>query len=71
VSSCVSQARRLSVADAAHVLAAGRTRRIDAGRVTCAGPGGTSNGTAQQIEEWVAANYTATTVGGVTVYDLS
>ena len=36
-----------------------------------AGPGGTSNGTAQQIEEWVAANYTATTVGGVTVYDLS
>ena len=36
-----------------------------------AGPGGTSNGTAQQIEEWVAANYTATTVGGVTVYELS
>ena len=30
------------VADAAHVLAAGRTRRIDAGRVTCAGPGGTT-----------------------------
>jgi 4-amino-4-deoxy-L-arabinose transferase-like glycosyltransferase len=28
-------------------------------------------GSAAQIAEWVAANYTATTVGGVTVYDLT
>jgi 4-amino-4-deoxy-L-arabinose transferase-like glycosyltransferase len=33
------------------------------------GPGG-GGGTAQQIAEWVAANYTSTTIGGVTVYDL-
>jgi 4-amino-4-deoxy-L-arabinose transferase-like glycosyltransferase len=32
------------------------------------GPGG---GGGSQIEEWVAANFTATTVGGTTVYDLS
>jgi hypothetical protein len=38
------------------------------------GPGRTGTGgsdAAQQIAAWVAANYTATTVGGVTVYDLS
>jgi hypothetical protein len=27
--------------------------------------------TASQISEWVAANYTATTIGGTTVYDLT
>jgi hypothetical protein len=32
------------------------------------GPGGASS---QPIAEWVAANYTATTIGGTTVYDLS
>jgi len=38
------------------------------------GPGGNTDGgsnTAQQIAEWVAATYTSTTIGGVTVYDLS
>ena len=34
------------------------------------GPGG-SSGTSSAISTWVAANFTATTVGGVTVYDLS
>jgi hypothetical protein len=34
------------------------------------GPGGTS-GTSSAISTWVAAHFTATTVGGVTVYDLS
>ncbi|WP_420123148.1 ArnT family glycosyltransferase [Nakamurella sp.] len=33
------------------------------------GPGG-RDGTNSAIEEWVQANYTATTVGGVTVYNL-
>jgi hypothetical protein len=34
------------------------------------GPGGDSDSTSSQIAEWVAANCTATTVGGQTVYDL-
>ena len=34
------------------------------------GPGG-SSGTSTAIATWVAANFTAKTVGGVTVYDLS
>ncbi|OZC57717.1 glycosyl transferase [Rhodococcus sp. RS1C4] len=35
------------------------------------GMGGSSSGTSAEISEWVAANYTATTVDGVTLYDLS
>jgi 4-amino-4-deoxy-L-arabinose transferase-like glycosyltransferase len=37
------------------------------------GPGGGQNaaGTASAITAWVAANYTPTTIGGTTVYDLS
>jgi hypothetical protein len=34
------------------------------------GQGGGS-GTAQQIATWVAEHFTATTVGGVTIYDLT
>jgi hypothetical protein len=34
------------------------------------GPGGGS-GTAGQITSWVESHYTATTVGGTTVYDLT
>jgi hypothetical protein len=33
--------------------------------------GGGSNTSSSQIATWVAANYTATTVGGTTVYDLT
>jgi hypothetical protein len=35
------------------------------------GPGGSSTGTSSEISSWVAANFTATTVDGVTLYDLS
>ena len=37
------------------------------------GPGGNSSGssTSSEISSWVAASFTATTVDGVTVYDLS
>ena len=35
------------------------------------GPGGGANSAASQISAWVAANFTAQTVGGVTVYDLT
>jgi hypothetical protein len=35
------------------------------------GPGGSSDSTSSQIADWVQANYTATTVGGQTVYDLT
>lgn len=35
------------------------------------GPGGSSDSTSSEIAEWVAANFTATTVDGTTVYDLS
>ena len=34
------------------------------------GPGG-HDGSATQIATWVAANFTATTVDGVTLYDLT
>jgi 4-amino-4-deoxy-L-arabinose transferase-like glycosyltransferase len=35
------------------------------------GPGGGENSVGTQITTWVAAHHTATTVGGVTVYDLT
>ncbi|WP_280219143.1 glycosyltransferase family 39 protein [Nocardia neocaledoniensis] len=35
------------------------------------GPGGNSESTASAITAWVTANYTATTVDGVTLYDLT
>jgi hypothetical protein len=35
------------------------------------GPGGGENSVGTQITTWVAAHYTATTVGGTTVYDLT
>ncbi|WP_063047817.1 ArnT family glycosyltransferase [Nocardia pseudovaccinii] len=35
------------------------------------GPGGGSNSSASEITAWVKAHYTAITVGGTTVYDLS
>ena len=40
-----------------------------AGRGPGGGPG--SSGTSRAISTWVATHFTATTVGGVTVYDLS
>jgi hypothetical protein len=35
------------------------------------GPGGDSDSTSGEIAAWVAENFTATTVGGQTVYDLT
>jgi len=35
------------------------------------GPGGSSQGVASQITSWVESHYSATTVGGTTVYDLT
>jgi 4-amino-4-deoxy-L-arabinose transferase-like glycosyltransferase len=35
------------------------------------GPGGGSNGTSSAITSWVSQNFTAQTVGGTTIYDLS
>jgi hypothetical protein len=57
-------------------VAAGRIHYfIASGGAGGAGPsggsGGSSSTTAAQISAWVASTYTATTVGGVTVYDLT
>ena len=35
------------------------------------GPGGGSGSTSAQIAAWVKATFTATTVGGTTLYDLT
>jgi len=35
------------------------------------GPGGSGGGSASEIMSWVESHYTATTVGGMTVYDLT
>jgi hypothetical protein len=35
------------------------------------GPGGGGSSTSSQISQWVASNFTAQTVNGVTIYDLS
>jgi len=35
------------------------------------GPGNQTGSTATQIATWVASHYTAKTVGGVTIYDLT
>ncbi|KRF17435.1 glycosyl transferase [Nocardioides sp. Soil797] len=43
----------------------------DGGPVGMGGPGGSSSGTASQISTWVSENFTAQTIDGVTVYDLS
>jgi len=32
---------------------------------------GSGGGSSSQIETWVSANFTSTTVGGVTIYDLT
>ncbi len=36
-----------------------------------AGPGGGSSSTSNAITAWVTSHFTATTIGGVTVYDLT
>jgi 4-amino-4-deoxy-L-arabinose transferase-like glycosyltransferase len=52
-------------------VAAGEIHYFIGGGQTGGGPGGAGGGSASQISTWVAAHYTATTVGGTTVYDLT
>jgi 4-amino-4-deoxy-L-arabinose transferase-like glycosyltransferase len=49
----------------------GKIHYFIAGGGGFAGPGGGSGGDAPQITSWVEAHFTAETVGGVTVYDLT
>ncbi|WGL51406.1 glycosyltransferase family 39 protein [Nocardioides sp. BP30] len=51
-------------------VAAGRIHYYIAGG-TGGGPGGQSGSASSQITAWVEAHYTATTIGGTTVYDLA
>jgi 4-amino-4-deoxy-L-arabinose transferase-like glycosyltransferase len=50
-------------------VAEGKVRYFLAGGGMRGGPGG-NGGAASEISQWVAQHYTATTVGGATVYDL-
>jgi hypothetical protein len=51
---------------------AGKIHYFIAGGGFGGGPGGGSgSNTSSEIAAWVESNFTATTVGGVTVYDLS
>jgi hypothetical protein len=52
-------------------VAAGRIHYYLSGGGGGGGAGRDGQGSAGQIASWVAANYTATTVDGVTVYDLT
>ena len=52
-----------------HYVAAGKLSYFVAGGG--AGGGGAPGGTASQITAWVKAHFTATTVGGQAVYDLT
>ena len=52
-------------------VAAGEIHWFVAGSGTGGGPGGSGDSSSSEITEWVEAHYTATTVGGQTVYDLT
>jgi 4-amino-4-deoxy-L-arabinose transferase-like glycosyltransferase len=52
-------------------VAAGRIHYFIAGGGMGGGPGGSGSGTSSAISSWVEANFASTTVGGVTLYDLS
>jgi 4-amino-4-deoxy-L-arabinose transferase-like glycosyltransferase len=52
-------------------VAAGQINYYISGGGMGGGAGGSSSTASAQIAAWVAANYTATTVGGTTVYDLT
>jgi len=54
----------------AHVTAGDISYFITGGGGGAGGPGG-RGGTGSEIQAWVEANFTATTVGGATVYDLT
>jgi 4-amino-4-deoxy-L-arabinose transferase-like glycosyltransferase len=60
--------RAITLARFKALVAAGRVHYYVAGGMG-GGPGG--GGSGSEIESWVASTFTATTVGGTTVYDLS
>jgi len=53
------------------LVADGRIHYFISGGFGGGGPGGGSNGTASEITSWVTSSFTSTTVGGVTLYDLT
>jgi 4-amino-4-deoxy-L-arabinose transferase-like glycosyltransferase len=67
----LAQFQQYVAANKIHYFIGGGTRGGGGGGGGFGGPNGGSNAAMQQINDWVAANYTATTVGNVTVYDLS
>ena len=52
-------------------VAAGKIHYFIAGGGMGGGPGGSGSNTSSEISSWVEANFESTTVGGVTLYDLS
>src|SRR5439155_20897699 len=52
-------------------VAAGRIHDFIAGGGGAGGPGGGSSSTSTSITSWVARTFSSTTVGGVTLYDLT
>ena len=52
-------------------VSAGKVHYFVAGGAMGGGPGGGASTSAGQIADWVQSHFTATTVGGQTVYDLS
>lgn len=63
----LSEFKQLVADDEVHWFIAGGGRGGGGGR---AGPGA-SGSTSTEIQEWVEATFTATTVDGTTLYDLS
>ena len=53
------------------LVADGRIHYFISGGFGGGGPGGGSSGTGSQISSWVSSSFTSTTVGGVTLYDLT
>ena len=53
------------------LVADGRIHYFISGGFGGGGPGGGSSGTGSQISSWVSSTFTSTTVGGVTLYDLT
>jgi len=53
------------------LVADGRIHYFISGGFGGGGPGGGGSGTGSQISSWVSSSFTSTTVGGVTLYDLT
>jgi len=53
------------------LVAEGKIHYFIAGGAFGGGPGGGSSSTSSAIASWVESHFTSTTVGGVTLYDLT